>query len=161
MTFSKTADPSESGWNPRRASFLFLLSAVLLLAIATVLSACGEAEDEGEGGDGEQSPYTDISAEELAAMLENKDFLLINTHIPYEGDIPQTDLFIPYDEAAEHLDQLPEDKDAKIVVYCRSDNMSRQAAEVWAEAGYTNLYNLEGGFVAWQEAGYEMVRNEW
>ena len=66
--------------------------------------------------------------------------------MPYEGEIEQTDLFLPYDQAAELVDQLPKDKDAKIVVYCRSDRMSRIAADVWAQAGYTNLYNLEGGF---------------
>ena len=102
--------------------------------------------------------YVDITPDELAAMLESKDFLLINTHIPYEGEIEQTDLFLPYDQAAEQLDQLPTDKDAKIVVYCRSDRMSRISAEEWVKAGYTNLHNLDGGFAAWEEAGYELLR---
>jgi rhodanese-related sulfurtransferase len=101
--------------------------------------------------------YVDISADELAAMLEDKDFLLINTHVPYEGEIEQTDLFLPFDEAAGQLDQLPADKDAKIVVYCQSDRMSRISVEEWVAAGYTNLYNLDGGFVAWQQAGYELL----
>ena len=76
---------------------------------------------------------------------------------PYEGEIEQTDLFLPYDEAAALVDQLPSDKAAKIVVYCRSDRMSRIAADEWAAAGYTNLFNLEGGFVAWEEAGYPLL----
>ena len=90
-------------------------------------------------------------------MLEQKDFVLINTHVPYEGEIEQTDLFLPYDRAAELVDQLPGDKAAKIVVYCRSDRMSRIAAEEWARAGYTDLYNLDGGFVAWEAAGYPLL----
>jgi len=102
--------------------------------------------------------YVDITPDELAAMLENKDFLLINTHVPYEGEIEPTDLFLPYDRAAEQLDQLPGDRNAKIVVYCRSDRMSRISAEEWIKAGYTNLYNLDGGFVAWEQAGYELLR---
>ncbi len=134
--------------------------ALLALAAAGLLAACG--------GDTTASPspsrtalqpaYYDISPSELAAMLENKDFLLINTHVPYEGEIEQTDLFLPYDQAAELVDQLPKDKDAKIVVYCRSDRMSRIAADVWAQEGYTNLYNLEGGFAAWEQAGYPLLQ---
>jgi rhodanese-related sulfurtransferase len=35
--------------------------------------------------------------------------------------------------------------------------MSTIAVEEWAKAGYTNLYNLEGGFAAWKDAGYELL----
>ena len=89
-------------------------------------------------------------------MLEKKDFLLVNTHIPFEGDIPGTDLSIPYNEIQQNLSQLPSEKDAKIVLYCRSDSMSRAAAESLVQLGYTNLYNLEGGFIAWQQAGFSL-----
>ncbi|NIT56618.1 MAG: hypothetical protein GWN00_10410, partial [Aliifodinibius sp.] len=42
--------------------------------------------------------YTNVSVEELQAMLEEKDFVFVNVHIPFEGDIPNTDLSIPFDE---------------------------------------------------------------
>jgi len=102
--------------------------------------------------------YVDITPDELAAMLKNKDFLFINVHIPYAGEIEQTDLFLPYDQAAQQVNQLPADKHAKIVVYCRSDRMSRISVEAWVKAGYTNLYNLDGGFEAWEAAGYELLQ---
>lgn len=101
--------------------------------------------------------YVDLTPDELAALLKNKDFLFINVHIPYAGEIEQTDLFLPYDQAAQQLDQLPADKNAKIVVYCRSDHMSRISVNEWVKAGYTNLYNLDGGFEAWEQAGYELL----
>jgi len=135
---------------------------LLLVAGGAVLAACGgdSASQAASPAATSQSAYTNISPDELATMLEAKDFVLINTHVPYEGEIEQTDLFLPYDRAAELVDQLPADKAAKIVVYCRSDRMSRIAAEVWAEAGYTNLLNLEGGFVAWEQAGYPLLQRE-
>jgi rhodanese-related sulfurtransferase len=98
-----------------------------------------------------------ISPAELAGMLQQKDFVLVNVHIPYAGEIAGTDLFLPYDQAAMEMSKLPADKRAKIVLYCRSGRMSTIAAEVWADAGYTNLYELAGGFDAWTAAGYPLV----
>jgi len=90
--------------------------------------------------------------------LENKDFVFVNVHIPFEGDIPQTDVSIAYDEIDKHLDELPADKDARIVLYCRSDRMSNIAAETLVGLGFTNIYNLDGGFAAWEQAGLPVER---
>jgi rhodanese-related sulfurtransferase len=137
------------------------LGAVLAGLLAAILlpAACGESQDASSPSMTGSPPtaYTDIGPAELAGMLKQKDFVLINTHVPYEGEIEQTDLFVPFDRAAELIDRLPADKAAKIVVYCRSDRMSRIAVEEWAKAGYTNLYNLDGGFVAWEDAGYPLL----
>ena len=97
--------------------------------------------------------YTDISVSELQAMLANKDFTFVNVHIPFEGDIPGTDLSIPYNEIEQNLDKLPSDKDAKVVLYCRSDRMSTIASETMVGLGYTDVFNLTGGMVAWEQAG--------
>jgi len=102
--------------------------------------------------------YTDISPAELATMLEAKDFFFVNTHIPYEGEIAQTDAFIPYDDLQAQPGVWPEDKDAPIVVYCRSGRMSAIAAEALVAQGYTRVYNLAGGMIAWEEAGLPLIR---
>ncbi len=102
-------------------------------------------------------PFREINPVQLAEMLKNKDFVFINVHIPYEGEIAPTDLFLPYDKAAQLVSELPKDKSAKIVVYCRSDRMSRIAVEEWSKAGYTNLYDLVGGFRAWEDKGYPLI----
>lgn len=86
-------------------------------------------------------------------MPADKDFTFVNVHIPFEGDIANTDLSIAYNEIEQNLEMLPAEKDAKIVLYCRSDRMSRIAAETLVDLGFTNVWNLDGGMVAWEQAG--------
>jgi len=98
--------------------------------------------------------YTDVNVAGLAQMLERKDFTLINVHVPYDGELPSTDLFIPYDQIEANLSKLPADKAAKIVLYCRTGGMSAIAARTLVRLGYTDVWNLDGGMVAWHDAGY-------
>ena len=132
-----------------------------LAALALVLVACSQASvappSEGEMPAKNADGYTDISVRQLAAMLEEKDFVLVNVHIPYAGEIPQTDLFIPYNEITDNLDKLP-DKDATIVLYCRSGAMSTSAAKTLVSLGYTNVLEVDGGMRAWEAAGYELIQ---
>jgi rhodanese-related sulfurtransferase len=107
----------------------------------------------------EGGQYRDVMVPELQAMLQGKNFPLINVHVPYAGDIPLTDASIRYDEITSHLDQLPADKSAPIVLYCRTGPMSTRAAQDLVRLGYTNVYNLVGGFNAWVEAGLPLERN--
>ncbi len=131
----------------------------LLALLALTIVACGAEPSAPEEITKNADGYADISVQQLAGMLEDKDLTLVNVHVPYEGEIPQTDLFIAYDEIAAHLDQLP-DKDAPIVLYCRSGGMSTFAAEELAELGYTNVMEVDGGFNAWKAAGYELLNGD-
>jgi len=128
-----------------------MIGLVLLAACQPGLTPVASKQIEVQGG-----AYTEISVDELQSMLKNKDFVLVNVHVPFEGDIPDTDVSIPYDQVAQNLDQLPMDKNAKIVLYCRSDRMSTIASETLVGLGYTNIYNLDGGMVDWENAGLEL-----
>jgi len=127
----------------------------LLFPALLVIAGCAPATAVPEGSAG--SNPTLITVEELNTMLENKDFILINVHIPYQGEIPGTDMHIPYNEIEKHTDQLPQDKDAKIVLYCRSGPMSAAASKTLVEMGYTNVIDVQGGMNAWKAAGYELL----
>jgi rhodanese-related sulfurtransferase len=135
------------------------LVALLFIAIVT-LTACQSkaANVTGEKISVDGGAYTRIQAEQLNEMLKNKDFVLVNVHIPFEGNIASTDLSIPYDQIEQNLMQLPADKSAKIVLYCRSGRMSQIAAEKLVSLGYTNIWDLKGGMVAWERAGYEIKK---
>jgi len=130
----------------------------LIMGITAFLILAGVACTKEKTNEGEQKvTYKKMTIDELKTGLENKDFLLVNVHIPYAGEIPQTDLFIPYDQIEQNLDKLPEDKNAKIVLYCRSGHMSAIVAKKLAELGYTNIYDVPGGMNAWAASGNELL----
>ena len=150
----------------------------LLTLVVLVVAACGQSSSEtgqaapnsaqeaagGEAVDIKTLPknadgYTDITVQQLSQVMPTKDFTLVNVHIPYQGEIPQTDLFVPYDQISDHQNELPA-KDAPIVLYCSSGNMSTQAAKSLAGLGYTNILELDGGFNAWTAAGYELIKSQ-
>jgi rhodanese-related sulfurtransferase len=130
------------------------------LALSLFLSACQSrsAQVSGEEVNAGGGSYSDIDAQQLKTMLYDQDVVFINVHIPFAGDIPGTDLSIPYDQIEQNLSQLPADKNAPIVPYCRSGRMSQIAAEELISSGYTNIWNLQGGMLAWEQAGYEIQR---
>jgi rhodanese-related sulfurtransferase len=132
---------------------------IVLLLIALLAAACQTAAPPPLAGEGvgkqitvPGGSYTDVSVAELQTMLAHKDFTFVNVHIPFEGNIAKTDLSIPYDQIEQNLDKLPADKNAKIVLYCRSDRMSNIAAKNLVGLGYTNVWNLDGGMLAWEQA---------
>ena len=149
---------------------------ITLVSLSLLLAACAStaqesASDRAAPGTGQAAPeavgkviktdkgqYTDISVKELETMLKQKDFVFVNVHIPFEGNLPQTDVSIPFDQIDQHLDQLPSDKKAKIVLYCRSDRMSTIAAKQLADLGYTNLFQLDGGFDQWKSSGLPLEK---
>jgi rhodanese-related sulfurtransferase len=126
------------------------------LLVTLLLAACQPAQPVAQSRGA--ATIETMSVKELKTQLDKKDFPLINVHIPYEGEIEKTDAFIDYREIDKHLDQLPKDKNAKIVLYCRSGRMSHIAADMLVKLGYTNVYDVEGGMLAWEEAGYPLIR---
>jgi rhodanese-related sulfurtransferase len=104
-----------------------------------------------------QKGYENISVDQLAEMLKNKDFILIDVHIPYAGEIPGTDLFIPYNDIDKYKEKLPRSKDAKIVVYCETGYMSAIAAKKLVEMGYTKVIVFGGGMSEWERSGRKLL----
>jgi len=145
-----------------RRSYWYVLFLAALAASLWILAAC-QARSAPTQAVGQKvavggGSYTNLTPTELKAQLEAKDFVLVNVHTPFEGDLPKTDLSIPYDQIAQNLDKLPQDKNAKIVLYCRSGRMSDIAARELLKKGYTNLWNLAGGMIAWEKAGFEILK---
>ncbi len=129
-----------------------------LIGLSLSLAVQGETAEMGTRVPVPGGAYTNVTAPELKRMLEAKDFFFVNVHIPYQGEIAGTDAFIPFDKVEQQLNRLPAKKDAKIVLYCMSDRMSTIAAETLVRLGYTNVWNLQDGMVAWGKQGYSLIQ---
>lgn len=92
-----------------------------------------------------KSSYTDLSPIEFKNLIEDENVFVLDVHIPEQQHISTTDAFIPYNKLQNNIDKLPENKEMKIAVYCRSGSMSATASKELNELGYKNVYNLIGG----------------
>jgi rhodanese-related sulfurtransferase len=119
------------------------------------LAGCGGDEGTGERtAPGATAPGAEVALvapDEFAERTADPDAVLVNVHVPYEGEIAGTDLFVPFDEIASS-NELPSDHDRPLLVYCRTGDMSATATADLIDAGYTDVTDLEGGMVAWQAA---------
>lgn len=89
----------------------------------------------------------------LQEALKNKDFLLLNVHTPYEGDIPGTDKDIAYTDIDGLAAYIGADLDKKVIVYCKTNYMSGIAGAELVKRGYRAVRYLDGGMNAWTAAG--------
>ncbi len=96
--------------------------------------------------------FTGLSSRQLSDLLPNKDFTLIDVHIPEQVHVPGTDFMIPYNDLTALIKVLP-DKQAKIVLYCRSGSMSKTAAQALVDQGYANIFDLTNGMNEWLSEG--------
>ena len=120
---------------------------ILILALSLFLAGCMVTKTSETSGS-----YKTISSTEAQQMIEdNKDALILDvrTAAEYEsGHIPNAVNLSNEDIQAGKVDSL-KDKSQLIMVYCRSGNRSRQAAQKLAELGYTNVVDF-GGIQSWQ-----------
>jgi len=84
-------------------------------------------------------------------MDAHEDFQLIDVREEHEAEVATIGgILIPMGTVMEHLDEIAKDK--KVVVHCRSGKRSATVIQALEQQhGYTNLYNLKGGILAYAD----------
>lgn len=102
-----------------------------------------------------KSQLNNLHPEEFQKGFASKDAILVDVRTAEEfatGHLPgamNLDYF-----AYEFIDRLEElDVDANYFVYCRSSRRSLRACTLMRNGGFKNIFHLDGGLVAWQDAG--------
>ena len=135
-----------------------IIGGVLLLAILVVGGCTQTTTPTSESPTQEmpdQNTYTDISPAEANMMIDdNPDLIVIDVSPAYaDGHLPGAVNYPVGDGSLD--DAIPMlDKDATYLVYCHVESASRQGAQKLVDAGFMNVYRLEGEYDAWVDAGY-------
>ncbi len=90
-----------------------------------------------------------ISPVELQSARERENVVILDVREPYERDICTIagSLAIPLASLGDRLDEL--DQSQTIVCYCKMGGRGAAAGQQLKEAGFTRVYNLKGGILAW------------
>lgn len=111
----------------------------ILMFILILLTACTS------------SSYQKISAKDVKELLiSDSSVILLDVRTVaenYELRIPGSTL-IPLDTLEAKAESLLANKEVKIIVYCRSGNRSKEAADILIGLGYKNVFDL-GGIIDW------------
>ena len=125
------------------------LMLALLSPLWVMIGCTGESED---------AAWQRVDADAFADAVDTEEnaFLLDTRTQPeweQDGHLSNATL-VPHDELEQRQDELPADKDATVLVYCRSGNRSQEAAQTLLDLGYTNIVELNSGINGWKDAGY-------
>lgn len=106
----------------------------------------------------ETKPVRLISVLELKSRMENTpEGWLVDVRSADEyrnAHAPGVKRVIPHTEVAASLDLLPTDRNTPIYLICRSGNRSGKTARLLTDLGYSEVFNVAGGMLAWADLGF-------
>ncbi len=139
----------------RRVSFVIFLSLVLSVTLgagllwaedltAKDLVAMAKAE------------ITSIDVAKAKSILDEGGYLFIDVreHAEYKMGHISGAINIPRGLIEFKIAGEASEKDAKVVVYCKSGGRSSLSTQSLEKLGYTALLNMDGGWLAWEKAEY-------
>lgn len=133
-----------------------LFSILMLLTTITLFTGCSSKVGTEQYQKTRESEYVTITAEEAKNMMDSNSELIIldvRTKEEYNSGHIEESILIPNNEILEQAEEKLLNKDATILVYCRSGRRSAMAAQELSDLGYTNVYDF-GGILDWS---YDIV----
>lgn len=135
---------------------------VTFLVALSLLSACGKSPSESGSTQTTQATGSieQVDAAQFKKLTESPNALILDVRTAAEvaeGHLPNAvNIDIYGSDFMAKVQELP--KDREILVYCTVGARSQQAADILSKQGFAKVYNLDGGIVAWQRNGFEVVR---
>ena len=134
-----------------------LLFAALAAVLALLLVSCGGTKDKPlpteEDAPG-KAAYHKISAEEAYEMISQEIVVDVRTREEYDGGHIENAVLVPNESIGSEMPETLPDKEATLLIYCRSGRRSKDAAQKLLALGYQSVYDF-GGVIDWP---YELVK---
>jgi len=146
-----------------KIAFYIIVSAAVIGLIVFSMNFLAVSPDNasGESQVNTQQQIPLITADKVNDAIKTKsDFILVDVRTPQEyqdGHIEGSTL-IPLDTLQSQASEKLKDKSQPLYVYCHSGNRSGQAVSILKNLGYKNVFSMDGGTIAWQSAGYDLVK---
>ena len=104
-----------------------------------------------------QSNKASITATELQSLLNSSTCQVVDVREPVEHaeEHLSNALLIPLGDIGKRCGEL--DRSRPVVIHCRGGVRGAKAADKLRQLGFSDVRNLEGGLMAWKEAGFPVV----
>jgi rhodanese-related sulfurtransferase len=110
---------------------------------------------------GNVSPFSSLPIDQFSRALDSGNYTLIDVRTLDEynaghlKNAKQTD-YTQAQQFSKYLELL--DKDNKYLIYCRSGIKSAKSMQIMRDKGFTNVYDMSGGYKAWIAGGYSVEK---
>ena len=101
-----------------------------------------------------------VTAKQVYEAVYGEDSLqIVDVRTPEEYDVSHLknaqNICVTSDDFKEQVAKL--DKEKTVYVYCKKGGRSAKAATILKEMGFTEVYDLQGGMMSWEEEGLETI----
>ncbi|WP_196885478.1 rhodanese-like domain-containing protein [Aureivirga sp. CE67] len=133
------------------------LKFIWIFVISIALFSCNSNGTKDENGN---VIITEISPEQLKkAQGEKAEIIDVRTPEEYkEGHVAGAKNINVFDANFVKKMEASYKKDQPIYLYCKAGSRSMKASKMLKEAGYTKIYNVDGGFLAWKSKNYQIEK---
>lgn len=108
------------------------------------------------------SDLATISPKDAAKMFSEQKAIIVDVREDHEWKEQHIAgaIHIPLAQVESRLNELAQYKDSTVIMQCRSGKRSAKAANTLRAAGFTKVYNLTGGIIAWDKDGLKTTKSE-
>lgn len=101
-----------------------------------------------------------LSPAELQLLMQQEGVQLIDLRTPkeFQSGFIENAQNIDFLSPTFEQELLKLDKNKPLILYCRSGRRSAKSYKKWFQAGFTEIYDLEGGIVKWRNGGF-LIKN--